>query len=335
MPAPLISILIPFKNVEAYFEECLTSIRVQAYENWEVIAVNDHSIDASFTIAERFSKRDHRFKIISNTGYGIIPALRLAYEHSNGIFITRMDADDRMAVDRLSTMANALMENGKGALAIGQVKYFAEHGVQDGYTKYEKWLNKLTAKGTNYKEIYKECVIPSPCWMIHRYDLDTCGAFNPDRYPEDYDLAFRFYAKGLSCIPCAKTLHYWRDYKTRTSRTSKHYAQNYFLDIKLHYFLKLEYDPCKTIVVWGAGKKGKEIAKALIEKCIGFKWVCDNPKKIGKDIYDNRLLHYSALGSIQKPQTIITVANEEEQEFIKTFLENLGQVSSEDYFFFC
>lgn len=335
MPNPLITILIPFKNVEDYFEECLASIRRQNYEHWEVIAVDDHSEDSSLQIAQNFSQLDHRFKIISNTASGIITALRLAYAHSNGQFITRMDADDHMSVDRLKIMVSSLLQNGKGSIAIGQVCYFAEEGVNDGYRRYGKWLNQMTSKGTNYQEIYKECAIPSPCWMVHRSDLDASGAFNSDRYPEDYDLAFRFYAKGLTCIPCTKILHYWRDYQTRTSRTNKHYAQNSFLDIKLHYFLKLDHDPTKTLVVWGAGKKGKDIAKRLIGLKVGFKWVCDNPKKIGKDIYGIRLAHYTALQNIQRPQSIITVANEKEQLFINSIFKKLSKISSVDYFFFC
>jgi glycosyltransferase involved in cell wall biosynthesis len=335
MPNPLISILIPFKNVEDYFEECLNSIRNQNYTHWEVIAVNDHSSDSSLKIAERFSKLDNRFNILSNKESGIITALRMAYEKSTGEFITRMDADDYMTIDRLSTMVSSLIALGKGSLAIGQVRYFAENGVNDGYYKYEKWLNKLTAKGTNYQEIYKECVIPSPCWMVHRSDLDACDAFEPNRYPEDYDLAFRFYEQGLTCIPCSKILHYWRDYETRTSRTSEHYAQNYFLDIKLHYFLKLEYNSANVLVVWGAGKKGKKIAKLLIQRNISFKWVCNNPKKIGKNIYGVYLLSYTDLDSIEKPQSIITVANEEAQLFIESYFKNLGQIPSKDYFFFC
>ena len=335
MPNPLISILIPFKNVENYFEECLNSIFNQTYTTWEVIAVNDHSSDASLKIAERFSTLDNRFNILSNKESGIISALRMAYENSKGAFITRMDADDHMTIDRLHTMVSSLIETAKGSIAIGQVRYFASNGVNDGYYKYENWLNQLTAKGTNYQEIYKECVIPSPCWMVHRTDLDACDAFEPNRYPEDYDLAFRFYERGLTCIPCSKVLHYWRDYETRTSRTSDHYAQNYFLDIKLRYFLKLEYNAVNNLVVWGAGKKGKEIAKLLIDRNIGFQWVCDNPKKIGKDIYGVHLLSYTFLDSIEKPQSIITVANEEEQVFITSYLKNLGQIPSKDYFFFC
>ena len=331
----LVSILIPFKDVEDYLEECLNSIQNQTYKNWEVIAVNDSSTDNSLEIATKFADLDERFKILSNDKSGIITALRKAYKNCNGEYISRMDADDHMTPDRIQVMFQSLIENEKGCLAVGKVKYFSKNGVNDGYDRYEKWLNKLTETGTNFQEIYKECVIPSPCWMVHKSDFDICGAFTPDRYPEDYDLAFRFYEKELKCIPCTSTLHYWRDYDNRTSRTSKHYAQNYFLDIKLHYFLKLEYQSTNEIVVWGAGKKGKNIANSLVDKNIPFHWVCDNPKKIGKDIYGVQLKHFSVLKDIKNSKTIITVANEEEQMSIQSFFTELNQMPAKDYFFFC
>lgn len=335
MSEPLISILIPFKNVENYFQECLASIKNQTYAQWEVIAVNDHSNDRSLDIAMKFSREDHRFLILNNHDSGIIAALRLAYEKSNGEFITRMDADDYMALNRLEVMVGLLLKKGKGFLALGQVNYFAKDGVNEGYRKYEQWLNGLTAKGDNYKEIYKECVVPSPCWMVHKSDLERCGSFEPDRYPEDYDLAFRFYEHHLTCIPCHQVLHYWRDYKTRTSRTSAHYAENFFLDLKLHYFLKLEYKASKTLVVWGAGKKGKKIANLLVGLNISFEWVCNNPKKIGKDIYGIALKHYHVLGTKQMKQCIITVANEKDQQFIKSYIKSIKQSEAREYFFFC
>ena len=331
----LVSILIPFKNVEDYFEECLKSIQNQTYKNWEVIAINDNSRDNSLQIANRFAAEDNRFKIFSNEESGIITALRKAYQNSNGKFISRMDADDHMTKDRIKVMVDSLLNEGQGTLAVGKVKYFSKAGVNDGYDRYEKWLNKLTATGENFKEIYKECVIPSPCWMVHKEDFDKCGAFTPNRYPEDYDLAFRFYEYGLKCIPCSTTLHYWRDYDNRTSRTSEHYAHNYFLDIKLHYFLKLEFKSNDNLVVWGAGKKGKTIANSLVEKNIPFHWVCDNEKKIGKDIYGVRLEHYSVLQNTVKTKCIVTVANEEDQISINSFLKELNLKPAVDYFLFC
>lgn len=335
MQNPLVSILIPFKDTAVFLSECLDSILVQAYDHWEVIAIDDHSQDTSLALVKGFANQDPRIKVYQNSGTGIIEALRLAYSKSKGQLITRMDSDDRMAPNKLSVLVRALGTHGKGHLAVGQVRYFSERGISNGYERYEKWLNTLTKTGLNYTEIYKECVIPSPCWMAFRSDFDACGAFLPNRYPEDYDLTFRFYEKGLKCIPCSEVLHHWRDYDTRTSRTSEHYAQNYFLDIKLHYFLKLDHDPGRPLVIWGAGNKGKTIAKSLLQTQVRFLWLCDNPNKIGKSIYGEKLRHYSYLEQLKQPQSIVTVANENAQKAIRDYLHILGQIPMKDYFFFC
>ncbi|MGB5553493.1 MAG: glycosyltransferase [Flavobacteriaceae bacterium] len=335
MNNPLVSILIPFKNTEGFLPDCLDSIRSQTYENWEVLAINDHSTDQSNALVQQYAVNDPRIKAMPNEGEGIIHALRTAFKHSHGQMITRMDSDDIMTADKLRTMVASLIKHGKKHLAVGQVKYFSARGISNGYERYEQWLNQLTAKGSNYSEIYKECVIPSPCWMAYRDDLDECEGFLPDRYPEDYDLTFRFYKNGLKCIPCNQVLHYWRDYDTRTSRVSEHYAQNYFLEIKLHYFLELNQDNDRPLTIWGAGAKGKEIAKGLLNRNIDFYWLCDNPKKIGKEIYGKKMLHFAHLEKLHNPQSIITVANEEAQQTIRKYFYALGQTHMVDYYFFC
>lgn len=335
MQKPLISILTPFKNTSEYLPDCITSIINQTYTNWELIIVDDGSTDNSYKVVETYAKVDSRIKLYKNTGSGIIEALRFALSKSKGDFITRMDSDDIMISIKLGILAHNLINSGKGHIAIGLVQYFSEAGISNGYSKYELWLNKLTQTGNNYSEIYKECVIPSPCWMVYRDDLLTCKAFEPNRYPEDYDLTFRFYKYGLKCIPCSDILHKWRDYATRTSRTHKHYAQNYFLDLKLHYFMKLDYDIDRPLVVWGAGFKGKTIAKSLVEQSTTFYWVCDNPNKIGKKIYDQPLLEFRALTKFNNPQSIITVANAEAQKDIRAYFKNLNMLPMQDYFFFC
>ncbi len=335
MQYPLISILIPFKNTSAYLPECIDSILNQSYANWEAIMVDDGSTDNSYTIVANYAHNDSRIKLLKNNGTGIIKALQLALKNSSGEFVTRMDSDDIMTTNKLEVMTQLLQKNGKGHVAVGLVKYFSEVGISDGYDRYEKWLNNLTKKGDNYSEIYKECVIPSPCWMTYKDDLLRCEAFNPDRYPEDYDLTFRFYKYGLQCIPCDQLLHYWRDYDIRTSRTHEHYAQNYFLDIKLHYFLELHHDNSRPLTIWGAGNKGKTIAKSLVEQNIPFIWICDNPKKIGKDIYGQSLKNFDYLAELDNPQSIITVANEDAQKDIRNYLVAQKMQSMQDYFFFC
>lgn len=335
MSQPLVSILTPFKNTSEFLPECLDSIIQQTYKHWELVIIDDHSSDNSYNIVNEYLKKDTRIKIFKNSGQGIINALRLAFEKSSGTYITRMDSDDIMHPEKLELMLKDLHSFGRNHVALGLVKYFSKSGIGDGYAKYESWLNELTSEGKNYSEIYKECVIPSPCWMIHRDDLIIAEAFLPNRYPEDYDLTFRFYKNNLKCIPSNTILHYWRDYSTRASRTDSNYAENHFLEIKLHYFLELNHNASRPLTVWGAGKKGKTIVKLLLAKDIEFIWICDNPKKIGKHIYDVELFNFEHLKTLHKPQSIITVSNSEEQRIIRSYFESINMKVMKDYFFFC
>lgn len=329
---PLISILLPVKNTADYLPACLNSILNQSISNWELIAVNDHSTDNSPAILKTYAQKDQRIKILDNTDKGIIAALRLAYQNSTGTYITRMDSDDQMAAEKLEVLLNGL--SNQGQLAVGQVQYFSATQLGAGYQKYEQWLNQLSGRGTNFQEIYKECVIPSPCWMVHRNDLDRCGAFETDRYPEDYDLCFRFYQYGLQVIPTDKVLHYWRDYPNRTSRTDAHYSDNRFLAIKMFYFLKLDYQKERPLVLWGAGKKGKWMAQYLVQQQISFQWICNNPKKIGKNIYGQILGDANQFKELDQAHFIVAVANKAAQQEIYSSLEKVGTLGK-DFFFFC
>ncbi|MCM4166191.1 Undecaprenyl-phosphate 4-deoxy-4-formamido-L-arabinose transferase [Arenibacter antarcticus] len=330
-----VSILIPFKNTEVFLPECIESIIKQTYPHWEILAIDDHSWDNSAQIMLDYAQIEPRIRVYKNKGEGIIEALRTAYAMATGSFITRMDSDDIMALNRLEIMTQSLQKRGEGHIALGKVNYFSDSGLGKGYKSYESWLNGLTEKGANYSEIYKECVIPSPCWMVHRSDLDLVESFVPNRYPEDYDLAFRFYQHNIKCIPTTAILHFWRDYDHRTSRTHEHYAENNFLDLKLSYFLQLDHDALRPLVVWGAGKKGKKIANNLIDKNVDFLWVCDNLNKIDRDIYGKTMQHYKIVASLKNPQFILTVANKEAQKFIGKYLTELKKSPSKDYFFFC
>lgn len=299
---------MPVKNTANFLPECLDSILAQTHISWELLAVDDGSSDESFRILEAYAQKDKRIQAIKNQGKGIIHALRTAYQNAQGELMTRMDSDDKMHPSKLALMSSALQKHGQGGIAVGLVEYFSEQALGQGYLQYAQWLNNLTKKARNYSEIYKECVIPSPCWMVWRTDLERCGAFRLDVYPEDYDLCFRFYENKLQILPVLKTLHYWRDYSERTSRNDPNYLDNRFTPLKIHYFLQLEYQKERPLFLWGAGKKGKYIAQQLLEKDVSFHWICDNPKKIGKDIYGVKMQHFDTLLLHSNPQIIVSVS---------------------------
>jgi glycosyltransferase involved in cell wall biosynthesis len=330
---PTTSILLPVFNAAPWLHACLQSIQQQSISDWELLAVNDHSTDNSLSILNDFAKADTRIKVFQNKDKGIIPALRLAFEKSSGPFITRMDADDVMAARKLEALTNLLLKNGRGHVATGLVKYIADTPLGDGYLRYEKWLNTLCDKNNHYEDIYRECVIPSPCWMVHREDLIRSGAFLPDRYPEDYDLCFRFYENKLKVLSEKEVLHFWRDHSGRTSRNSETYAVQHYFDLKLPWFLQLDYTADKPLVLWGTGKKGKVLAQKLLAEKTPFTWVTNNLKKQGIAIYNVTTASHELVSALVHPQIMVAVASPEDQKAIRLFCSKLeGAV---ELYFFC
>ena len=330
-----VSILMPVFNAAPYLEKCLNSIIGQSHQEWELIAVNDHSTDESWEKLCLLQSKDSRVKVFQNPGKGIIHALRFALRQSHGQWITRMDADDIMATEKIASLYQKLQSAGPGYLATGMVAYFSDQQLGEGYRHYAQWLNQLNLNQQHYQHIYRECVIPSPCWMIAREDLLKVDAFETDRYPEDYDLCFRFYEHQIKVISSHHVLHYWRDHGDRASRNQEVYADNFFMPLKLDYFLKLDYHSDSSLVIWGAGKKGKRIARWLQAKKVPFHWVCNNPNKWGHQIYDCRLYPPEKIHALGKVQVIVAVASPDGQEEIRQFASQNNLENARDIFFFC
>jgi len=330
MSSDIVSIIIPAKNAGKFLPTTLSSILRQSIDDWELIVVNDNSEDDTSEILYKYAKKDNRILVLNNKGNGIIDALNTGYEASSGTYITRMDADDIMPTEKLEKLREAL-KNKEHSVSTGYVSYFSLHGMSSGYLNYEKWLNSLCDQNNHFKEIYKECVIPSPCWMMSRSTFESIGAFRDLNYPEDYDLVFRMYKNKITVVPICEVLHEWRDHPDRASRTDDNYKDNRFLELKLKYFVEIECPKFRLINLIGAGKKGKKIAEHLTSEKVNFHWYTNNENKIGRNIYGNILKDYSHWTKEENTVTVITVANPVEQAEIKERIQSLGM---KNYFFF-
>ena len=305
----MISILLPFRNEEVYIKTCIDSIRNQTHTNWELLAVDDHSTDGSPQIVQDYAAADSRIHYIKNPGRGVIHALKTAHVHSRGTYLSRMDADDYKSTDNLASLM-ALAN--KGTLVLGQVKYFREDGLGEGYAKYETWINDVNREGRSWDEVYRECVVPSPCWLAHRDDFQACGGFDSPLYPEDYDLCFRFYRQGLTVRCTPNIIHFWRDHAIRTTRVSPHYADNRFTHLKVQYFFEIDRRTNQNLVLVGGGKKGKAVARMMQEFEPNFTWLTNNPNKVGHVIYDITMQDLDTYPFRDEEQVIIAVTGADE-----------------------
>lgn len=332
---PLVSIIMAVKDTAPYLRACLDSILAQTYTNWELIAVNDHSTDNTPTILREYAVRDPRIRVFDSDGHRLIPALQCGYRQVRGTLINRMDSDDMMPHDKLESMVAIWTRNGKGTVVAGGTQHFVDEGeVGDGFRRYEDWLNEVARTQTHYEQIYQECVIPSHSWLVHRDDLDRVGAFDPLIYPEDYDLCFRFYRDGLRIVGMDKVLHYWRDRSERISRTWEEYKDNRYFELKLTYFYELDRDFDRPLVLWGAGRNGKDMARLLLQKEPEIFWCCDNERKIGKDVYGIRMSSWEALPDVVNPQIMVVVSSPDGKAEIRKQLALWGKRPVTDYWFF-
>ena len=319
------------RNAMPYLSECIDSIINQTLTDWELVAVNDHSTDDSFKMMQHYAQIDSRIRVFNAKGKGIIDALQQAFSHTSGHFITRMDADDIMPSKKLELFLEKLYHI-PSAVVTGKIKYIGEN-LREGYIKYETWMNNLMESNSHYNQVYRECVIPSPAWMMERKLFESIGGFSPNTYPEDYDLTLRIYEHRIPIIAVQEVVHIWRDYQERTSRNDPHYAFNAFEELKTAYFLKTDYVATKKLVLWGGGKKGKNIALLLQEHQIDFIWACNNPKKIGQEIYNQTMTDINLVFDEKSEfQSIIAVAQPDEQTLIKKALKAMPHVEP---FWFC
>lgn len=90
----LISIIIPVYNSEKYLEAALESVKKQSYTEFEVLLIDDGSIDHSPQICDRYANEDDRFRVIHQENRGPSAARNRGIEEAKGEYITFFDNDD-------------------------------------------------------------------------------------------------------------------------------------------------------------------------------------------------------------------------------------------------
>jgi glycosyltransferase involved in cell wall biosynthesis len=110
MEAPLVTVLMPVYNGEAYLSEAIESILQQSFTNFEFLILNDGSIDRSEEIIRSYT--DSRIRLINNaTNMKLIATLNRGLDQAQGKYIVRMDADDISLPQRIERQVEWLEKN--------------------------------------------------------------------------------------------------------------------------------------------------------------------------------------------------------------------------------
>lgn len=105
---PLISIIVPVYNGEAFLDQCLQSVLAQTHQALEVLLVNDGSVDGSAAICDRYAACDARVRVIHRDNGGVSSARNLAMAQARGEYLLFVDADDHVEPRFVADMLAAI-----------------------------------------------------------------------------------------------------------------------------------------------------------------------------------------------------------------------------------
>ena len=126
----LISIITPSYNSEKYLKECIESVLNQTYSNWEMLIVDDASIDGSRFIIENYSSKESRIKaILLDENIGAAEARNIAIDRSEGRYIAFLDSDDVWFPEKLDIQL-MFMRDYKCSFTFSSYEVITEDGLK-------------------------------------------------------------------------------------------------------------------------------------------------------------------------------------------------------------
>lgn len=204
MKMPLVTIAIPFFNVENFILDAVKSIFAQTYQNWELILIDDGSSDNSLSIAKSIS--DSRVRVISD-GQNRKLAYRLNQlsNIASGQYIARMDADDLCSPARIQKQLE-LMESDPDLDVVGTgICYLdkKDNPVGDTGARTYKTHEEICREPARTFGLCHASVLAKKVWyQKNKYNENI-------RYGQDFNLWLRTY-RHSKFGNVAEPLYYYR-----------------------------------------------------------------------------------------------------------------------------
>lgn len=213
---PCVSIITPFRDANIYIESFVQMVKSQTFDNWECLMINDCSSDRGQALAERLTKGDSRFHILSVSNadkrlcpfgpaiarnYGIISAC--------GYYLAFCDIDDLWNCEKLTRQILFAQHNDLELVVSGYVRF------RDGY--HPKALSiRIPPSNLNYKSLLGGNPIPMLTALVKR---DIVDFLMPPSKHEDFFFWLNLFSSkpGLKygCIECL--LAYYRIHASNLS----------------------------------------------------------------------------------------------------------------------
>ncbi len=328
---PRISVLLPYRDAEGTLAEALGSVLDERGVAFEVVAIDDGSRDGGPALVARMASRDARVVPLAAGARGIAGALALGVDAARGELLARMDADDVSVPGRLAASA-ALLDASPELGAVGtRVDAFPDDALGEGTRRYVAWLNSLVSAADHDRDLFVESPLCHPSVMMRREALAAAGGYRDVPWPEDYDLWLRLHAAGWKLAKVPEVLLRWRHHARRATVTDPRYTLARFDELKGRYLAPRLVRAGRPIAVWGAGKTGKRIGRALARNGVAPALYVDiDPRKIGGVAQGAPVVAPAGLPR-DRYTVVVAVGAPGARDIVRGRLDGAGFVEGRDY----
>lgn len=202
--APSVSVLMPTycRGDNGLLKRAVESVLAQTYEDFELIVIDDGSVDMTREIIRYFRQKDPRLVYIRNRKNSGLPAIKVmqGYLCSRGRYIAYQFDDDQWKKDALAHMVAAIEEESEDAFAYGACEYIK---------KMEGKSLILGTESVTADDIFHSNTIPNNTVIHPRELFEKYGAYDPHLFMRrltDWDLWMRWTASGVKAKHIDKIL---------------------------------------------------------------------------------------------------------------------------------
>jgi glycosyltransferase involved in cell wall biosynthesis len=262
-----VSVLLPVRDGAATLARAIASIRAQTFPDWELLVVDDGSIDNTRDLVTAIARDDSRIHLLARPREGLVPALNAGLAAARGEFIARMDADDESLPERLAEQITFLRapENHSIGLVGCLVEFGGDRAASEGYALHVDWLNALTTPDEIALHRFVESPLAHPSVMFRRELVEKQGGYRAGDFPEDYELWLRWLDAGVRMAKVPRMLLRWNDPPLRMSRVDPRFSPEAFFRAKAEWIARevQRIAPQRPVLVWGAGRPTRKRAAHL------------------------------------------------------------------------
>jgi len=179
---PKISVILPVYNAEKYLAESIQSILDQSFTNFELIIINDGSVDDSEKIIKSFN--DERIVYVSQTNQGLAATLNRGILMSKASYVARQDNDDISLPDRLKKQLLFFEQHPEYILLGTKAQIMDENGLATGRFHY----HPTQSKNIKFALLFNNPFVHSSV-MFKKEAVIKCGLYDTNtKFFEDYNL---------------------------------------------------------------------------------------------------------------------------------------------------